>query len=110
MKIREYNMNIVERTKNKWNKKADECNQWHTLDLDEILTLIAEEDVVNSLLCAGWRSIKDDTAYKKEPRVFVFSPQYPKGSEMRIRILDAQFVHILTDATHWKKLDEPTGI
>jgi len=71
-----------------------------------------KEDSIShdAVLCAGWRSIKEDITYKKEPRVLIFSNDYPENSEMRIRIIDAQFVHLLTDATHWKKLDEPTGI
>lgn len=40
-------------------------------------------------------------------RVEIFSPIYPKNSELRIRIIDSQFVRICKEATHWRVLDEP---
>lgn len=40
-------------------------------------------------------------------RVLVFSPAYPVGDPMRIRIIDTQFLKISTYATHWQDLIEP---
>ena len=40
--------NIVDRTKEKWNKEADEFNQWGSLCLDEILQLIIDEEKFTS--------------------------------------------------------------
>lgn len=34
-------------------------------------------------------------------RVIAFSPVYPKGHEMRFRILDGQFVRITTEVEYW---------
>jgi hypothetical protein len=41
-------MNIVERTKQKWNNKADEYNQWDALGSDEMLELIIEEESISN--------------------------------------------------------------
>jgi len=78
--------------------------------VDDYTEGVKEKVRKEQLLCAGWRSIKDDTTYKKESRVLIFSPKYTTDLEMRIIICDAKFAHLLTEATHWKKLDEPTGI
>lgn len=43
-------------------------------------------------------------------RVMVFSPEYPPGHEMRYRIVDSQFVRIMTDATHWTELSPPDAM
>jgi len=53
-----------------------------------------------------WRSIDLDRTFKEENRVMIFSPCYP-NNEMRYRIVDAQFVDRLTDATHWMALRDP---
>ncbi len=37
-------------------------------------------------------------------RVLIFSPVYPKGHEMRYRIIDAQFFQKCEEATHWLNL------
>ena len=42
--------------------------------------------------------------------VLVFSPCYPVGDSMRIRIVDAQFLNILTDAERWAVIPEPQEI
>jgi hypothetical protein len=36
--------NIVDRAKEKWNKQADEHNQWDSLGTDEILQLVIDEE------------------------------------------------------------------
>ena len=38
-------------------------------------------------------------------RVLVFSPLYKVGDPTRFRVMDAQFVRISTDCTHWMDLD-----
>jgi len=40
-------------------------------------------------------------------RVLIFSPCYEKGDSERLRWVDAQFVYILTNATHWAVVPEP---
>lgn len=34
-------------------------------------------------------------------RVLTFSPAYPVGHEMRHRMMDARFVRVCFEATHW---------
>jgi len=47
----------------------------------------------------------------KDDRILIFSPCYPKGDEMRYRIVDAQFFKRTKYATHWCKLvDVQTAI
>lgn len=52
-----------------------------------------------------WISVKD--RLPKECRCLVYSPIYNENSEMTMRIIDSQFVKLLTDATHWMPLPEP---
>jgi hypothetical protein len=40
-------------------------------------------------------------------RILVFSPAYPEGDPMRVRIIDSQFLATMTDATHWAIVHEP---
>jgi hypothetical protein len=43
-------------------------------------------------------------------RILTFSPIYPKGHEMRFRIMDARFFNISSEATHFAILEpNPTG-
>lgn len=45
-------------------------------------------------------------------RVLVFSPVYKRGDPMRLRIMDGEFVVVMSDATCWldlKSLD-PEGL
>jgi len=39
-------------------------------------------------------------------RVLAFSPLYPKGDGMRYRLMDAQFLRISTEVTHWVYVDD----
>jgi hypothetical protein len=55
-------------------------------------------------LSAQWRPISSAPDIGK---VIVFSPCYPANDNMHIRIIDAQFCKILTDATHWQPLPPP---
>lgn len=48
-----------------------------------------------------------DLLPKSGKRVLIFSPCYNKDNPMRIRIVDADFVKICTDATHWAYIPEP---
>lgn len=38
-------------------------------------------------------------------RILVFSPDYPKGDSMRIRVVT--WLSAMSYATHWRELDEP---
>jgi len=40
-------------------------------------------------------------------RILVFSPEYPEGDPMRVRMIDAQFWVHTKDATHWTHIIEP---
>jgi hypothetical protein len=42
----------------------------------------------------------------KEGRVLIFSPAYKQHPEMYVRIVDAQFVKIAREATHWAPIPE----
>lgn len=42
-------------------------------------------------------------------RVLIFSPDYPEDSGMRYRVVDAHFVPIMQEATHWAFLTPPEG-
>ena len=41
-------------------------------------------------------------------RIITFSPVYPKGHEMRIRVMQGQFVKYCSDVTHWAIPNEPS--
>jgi hypothetical protein len=47
-----------------------------------------------------------DNPPKKDCRIIIFSPDYPKGHEMRYRIINAQFFLMCKEATHWSYLEE----
>lgn len=49
---------------------------------------------------ASWIKRNDETPERGE-RVIAFSPVYPKGHEMRFRILDGQFIRITTEVEYW---------
>jgi hypothetical protein len=40
-----------------------------------------------------------------DKRVLVFSPIYPKGHEMRFRVVNGQFVRLMGEVTHWRSLE-----
>jgi len=52
-----------------------------------------------------WVSV--DIPPKEDVRVEIFSPCYPKGNDMRNRIIDSQFLSTCIDATHYRYLSEP---
>ena len=45
----------------------------------------------------------------KSGRVLAFSPCYPKGKEMRVRILEGRFLRMCKEATHWAVIPEPAN-
>jgi hypothetical protein len=49
---------------------------------------------------ASWVKRNDEMPERGE-RVIAFSPVYPKGHEMRFRILDGQFIRITTEVEYW---------
>jgi hypothetical protein len=61
----------------------------------------------------NWINIKDrlpsDEDVKNDTRVLVISPCY-KNTEMRYRLLSAQFVRICTDISHWCYVEEPAPV
>jgi hypothetical protein len=52
-----------------------------------------------------WISVKD--RFPDSGRVLTYSPDYLIKEEMTYRILDAQFVRICIDVTHWLPLEPP---
>ena len=53
-----------------------------------------------------WISVKDRLPDEDIP-ILVFAPEYEKYHPMSIRIVSGQFVHMLSDVTHWKTIDPP---
>lgn len=49
---------------------------------------------------ASWIKRNDEMPERGE-RVIAFSPVYPRGHEMRFRILDGQFIRITTEVEYW---------
>lgn len=39
-------------------------------------------------------------------RIIIISPGYPKGHEMRVRVIDAQFFNICSEAECWAYTDD----
>ncbi len=62
-----------------------------------------QEAVANDALFGAWVECKD--RLPQSGRVLVFSPIYNVGDPTRFRVMDAQFVRISTEATHWMDLD-----
>jgi hypothetical protein len=59
-------------------------------------------------LCEGWRD-RSDKSYYNEKRILIFTPCY-EDITMRWRLIDSQFMDLCTEASHWKKLDEPAFV
>jgi hypothetical protein len=61
-------------------------------------------------MITGWKEcskeLPTEQDIKKSRRVLIYSPLYEKEFE-RYRLLDAQFVRISTDATHWAYCSPP---
>jgi hypothetical protein len=57
--------------------------------------------------CSAWIGRGQHPLPADGVRILTFSPVYPKGHEMRFRIMDARFFVISSEATHFAIL-EPT--
>lgn len=119
--IIEYNVEALAQEILDWRRRYNEVTE----ELEKItgkkrfkVSKDSTDDVLNSFILDNrddedvsdlmtWRSIEKDKTYKYEKRVIIFSPVYPKDSEMRFRCIDAQFVDICEEATHWAKFIEP---
>ena len=55
----------------------------------------------------GWVEIKEGCEMPEDERVLCFSPSYSSDDPMRFRVLDAQFLKIASDVTHWSPLLSP---
>jgi hypothetical protein len=42
----------------------------------------------------------------KDGRILIFSPDYPAGDIMQIRIMDAQFAGLASMGSHWMPLPQ----
>jgi hypothetical protein len=51
--------------------------------------------------CSAFWIKRNDEMPERGERVIAFSPVYPKGHEMRFRILDGQFIRITTEVEYW---------
>ena len=69
---------------------------------------VPEADSVQPQLYEGWRD-RSDKSYYNEKRILIFTPCY-EDITMRWRIIDSQFMDLCTEASHWKKLDEPAFV
>ena len=74
---------------------------------DEVVN-VPEADSVQPLLYEGWRD-RSDKSYYNEKRILIFTPCY-EDITMRWRLIDSQFMDLCTEASHWKKLDEPAFV
>ena len=54
---------------------------------------------------SSWRK-RNEEMPESGQRVVAFSPVYPKGHEMRFRILDGQFLRITTEVEYWADCEE----
>lgn len=52
-------------------------------------------------ICSACWIKRNDEMPERGERVIAFSPVYPKGHEMRFRILDGQFIRITTEVEYW---------
>ena len=59
-------------------------------------------------LYEGWRD-RSDKSYYNEKRILIFTPCY-EDITMRWRLIDSQFMDLCTEASHWKKLDDPAFV
>jgi hypothetical protein len=55
-----------------------------------------------------WVKVTGNEVFGDRERIEIFSPDYKGDDNMRHRIIDAQFLSILKDATHFRRLDEPS--
>ena len=55
--------------------------------------------------CSSWIARGEQDPPADSVRILVFSPCYPKGHEMRYRILDARFFKTAAEATHFLILE-----
>lgn len=91
-----------------WEDYGDVCDELLYEDLELELKNGVRVDLMTDISdLMFWRSIEQDKTYLYEKRVLIFSPVYPKDSEMRFRCVDSQFVDICKEATHWAKFIDP---
>jgi hypothetical protein len=67
-----------------------------------------QTDNAEAVRSSAW--VKCTERLPKSGRVLVFSPLYKVGNPTRFRVLDAQFVRISKDCTHWMDLDSMNDI
>ncbi len=61
-------------------------------------------------MAIDWKDRNDTEALDKlsnKERILVFSPDYPNGDPMQVRIMDKQFLRISTEASHWAVITIP---
>ena len=74
---------------------------------DKLFGNVAKPDACPQLY-EGWRD-RSDKSYYNEKKILIFTPCY-EDITMRWRIIDSQFMDLCTEASHWKKLDEPVFV
>lgn len=55
----------------------------------------------------AWVSISLGLDHLPEGLILVFSPVYPQGHSMRIRMIDSRFLRFATEVTHWAAIQDP---
>jgi hypothetical protein len=84
--------------------RCNKCGKVHSVEKGCDLP----EANVQPLLYEGWRD-RSDKSYYNEKRILIFTPCY-EDITMRWRLIDSQFMDLCTEASHWKKLDEPAFV
>ena len=84
------------------------CNKCGQEMLDSGHRCAVPKANASSQLYEGWRD-RSDKSYCNEKRILIFTPCY-EDITMRWRIIDSQFMDLCTEASHWKKLDEPAFV
>jgi len=67
----------------------------------------AQDDNADAVRSSEWLGawVECKERLPQSGRVLVFSPLYKVGDSTRFRVMDAQFVRISTEVTHWMDLD-----
>ncbi len=53
-----------------------------------------------------WLRIEDGLPENRQ-RILTFSPSYGENDSMRYRVVDSQFLDLMTEVTHWLYLTDP---
>ena len=57
-----------------------------------------------------WKDVKEEVPDDTTSKILVYSPIYPIGDSMRYRIINASFLKICGEVTHWCELVNPDNL